>query len=227
MALNTDALMAKLFKWTTEVDYNGVKFYLRIVGDAVIDDARRIALLESRKLRKLLRDSNSDEYLIHLDPLNDLTDEDLKNILINSAMRDVMREYVSRNPRPVLASLGDHPTQEEQEEYEQAKEEREATYIESMTEYVENWRADFIKTLDRDRDFLLMLTSKYQVDLACENLFTQEFEKNVVANSIYSDDKFKNKMFTVEQYSELPSDLKRKLRDAYDNISIPADELKN
>src|SRR6185369_12635007 len=209
MAISNDALMAKLFKWTTTVEYNGVKFYQRIVGDSVIDDARREALLESRKLRRELCDTDSSDYLIYLDPLEDLDDTELRESVIIVAMRDIMREYLQNTPRPAILELPDNPSQELQEEYEAAHEEREKNYLADMTAHVDNWRVDFEKTLEgKDRNMIMGLAKKYRVDQACEDRFTQVFEDHVVCASIYADDKYKTRMFMLEQYKELPAELK-------------------
>jgi hypothetical protein len=138
--MDTTQLMEKLFKWKGVVDYDGMQFYVRVVSDAVIEDARRFALLESRKLRKALRDTASDDYLIHIDLVHDLSDEDLRLSVINLSSRDVAREYVNLNPKSVLEPLGDYPTQEEQEQYEEAKERREIDYYTSSRHILHHGR---------------------------------------------------------------------------------------
>lgn len=228
MALSNDALMAKLFKWTTVTDYRDIKFYQRIVGDAVIDDARREALLESRKLRRNLRNVDSTDYLIYIDPLEDLEDSELREMIVVVAMRDVMREYLQANPRAVLAPLGDNPSQEDQEEYEAAREQRDVDFVDNMTAHVEAWRVDFEKTLEnKERTALMHMCRKVRVDDACEQCFTETFENQVVCASVYTDDKYKTRMFTLEQYMELPHELRTKLRNAYNTITIDPDSLKN
>lgn len=229
MAINsTDALMAKLFKWTTKIEYNGIVFYQRIVGDAVIDDARQEALLEASKMRRNLRNPDSTEYLIYLDVLEDLEDSEIRDNITGAAIRDTMREYIQSTPRPTLPALADHPSQEEQEEYELEKQRREDDYLANLTEYAEAWRKDFEKTLEgKDRAALVNLAKKYRTDQACEQRFTEVFEATVVCASIYTDDKYKTRMFTVDQYQELPSELKLLLRNSYNNINIDPDSLKN
>lgn len=226
--MSTDALMTKLFKWTTKVEYEGVTFYLRIVGDSVLDDARREALLESRKLRRELRNTDGDDYLIYLDPLEDLDDSDLRDVIVSTAMRDVMRDYLNNTPRPVLPTLGDNPSQEEQENLEAEKEDRERVYIENMTAYVDQWRVGFEKTLEsKDRAGLMVMAKKLRTDTACEQKFTDVFEEAVVCSSVYSDEKYTKRMFTPEQYAQLPFDLKSQLRNAYNTITIDPELLKN
>jgi hypothetical protein len=226
--MNTEALMAKLFRWHSTVEIQGTKFYVRIVSDQVTDDARREALLESRKLRRNLRDTNTDDYLIYIDPLNDLDDDQLRTLITTTSMREVMREYLNTNPRPVIIPLGENPSQEEQEEWESAKEGREAEYLAEMTTYVESWQKDFIGGLEkRDRQQLFNMAQKLRTDQVCEDKFSEVFEERVVAASVFIDDRYKVRMFTLEQYRELPTEIRQQLRDAYNNMSIAPDEIKN
>jgi len=228
MSINTEALMAKLFRWRTTVEISGTKFYIRVVSDQVVDDARRTALLESRKLRRSVRDSSTDDYLIYIDPLNDLDDDQLRTLITTVSMREIMREYLNTTPRPIITPLGDNPTQEEQEEWEASKEAREAEYLADMTAYVENWQKEFVANLEkRDRPILFSAAQKLRTDQICEDKFTEVFEEQVVAASIYTDDKYKTRMFTIEQYRELPTEVRQQLRDAYNNMSIAPDDIKN
>lgn len=228
MATSTDALMTKLFKWTTKVEYNGETLHMRIVGDSVLDDARREALLESRKLRRELRNPDSMDYLIYLDPLEDLDEAELRDVILVTSMRDVMREYLQNTPRPVLPALGDNPSQEDQENYEAEKEGREQVYIDNMTHHVDNWREGYAKTLEgKDRAALMTMAKKLRTDVACEQRFTEVFEEAVVCASVYTDQKYTKRMFTPEQYAELPFELKSQLRNAYNTITIDPELLKN
>lgn len=228
MAINTEALMDKLFKWKTSIKIDDSTFYVRVVSDQVVDDARRSGLLEARKLRRDLRDVNNDEYLLHLDALQDLEEEDLRSLIISNQMKDVMRQYLNTNPRPTIPPLGDNPSQEDQEEYEAVKESRDDEYLKDMTSYVEAWEKEFRSTLsNRTQEQLLHMARQNRVDQVCEARFTEVFENHIVANSVYGDDKYKVKLFTVDQYKQLPVDLKRQLRDAYNSMNIGADDIKN
>jgi hypothetical protein len=225
---NTEALMAKLFSWKTVVEFEGSKFPMRVVSDHVIDDARRYALIESRKLRRSLRDENSDDFLIHIDPLRDLDVDDYLNLIIFSAVRDTMRTYMSNNPRPVIEPLGDNPSQEEQENHEADKEKRDEEYIVEMQAYMKSWQDEFKIGLERKtKDQLEILARRYRTDTLCEELFSAVFEEYIVAASIYTDEKYKERMFSLEQFKNLPMALRVKLIDAYRNLNITAEDVKN
>lgn len=223
-----DVLMAKLFRWRKKVEYNGITFYLRVVSDATVEDARKQSLLASRKMRKQLRDDTSDEYLIYLDQYNDLTKEELSAYVQIVASRDVMRDYISNNPRSQLDALPDHPTQEQQEELEAARIQRDLEYVEHMQEAVEAWRVDFEKRLDTmTPETIIKLAKKYRTDELCEGMFNREFESYVVASSIYADDRYTKRMMSVENYRQLPTEVQQILYDAYNTMNVPADEIKN
>lgn len=221
-------LLQKLFKYRKTVEINGVTLYMRVIGDQVVEDARKAALLESRKLRKELRDVDSDAYLLHLDGLNDLSLEELTGTVILQSSRDIMREYLQRTPRPQLDPLPEYPTQEQQEEYEAAKTARDEAYVTDMQAYVESWRKEYTEGLrDRPIEQLRQMTMRHQTDRVCEELFTKEFEDRVLIHAIFSDKDYKKRAFTLEEFRDLPIEIKRKLRDEYDTITIGGDDLKN
>lgn len=228
MPINTELLMSKLFQWKTSLVIEDVPFYIRVVSDQVIEDARKISLLEARKLRRQLRDETTDDYLIHIDPLLDLDDEELRELLLTYGMQEIMRNYMQTTPRVVLPSLGDNPTQVEQEEFEAAKEAQDKEYLEQLQEYVKAWRTEYEETLmKRERSTLFSMARNARVDQICQDLFSTLFEEYVVAASVYTDDKYKTRAFTLEQYKMLPRAIKQKFLDAYNNMTIPADDIKN
>lgn len=226
--INNESLLNKLFRWKKQVEYNGVTFYVRIVGDAVIEDARKYALMESRKFRKKLHDQNSDEYFLFLDPFNDFTDDELNASAQISASRQIMEDYLRNNPKPIMESLGDNPSQEQIEQYEEAKEQRDEDYIKGMQQYVEDWRKNFEDNLSKQsHDALIKLVQRYEIENRCGAVYTDAFETYVVAASVYKDPQYKDRMFTVDDYKSLPTEVKRLLYDTYNTINISTEDLKN
>lgn len=225
---SNESLMNRLFKWKKQAEYNGVTFYVRIVSDMVIEDARKYALLASRKLRRDLRDPNSDAFFMHLDVFEEYDIEQLIGFIEVSGARQVMQDFINNNPKRVIESLHDNPSQEEIEQYEEAKEFRDKEYADTVTGVIDDWRKDFDAQLrQRSREELLILARRYEIDRVCENLFRQEFESYVVAASVYRDSGYKERMFTVEEYKSLPTEVKNLLYATYNEINIGADEIKN
>lgn len=226
--MDTRELMDKLFHWKTTLEHDGITFYIRVVPDATIEDARRSALIDSRRLRKSLRDPDSEDYLLHIDIMHDLTDEELKQSVINLAQRDVAREYAQFNPRQVLEPLGDYPSQEQQEQYEEAKEQREKDFFSNLQAHLVSWQNDFRAALEkRDRAQIEGMYHKLRMDRVCEDEFSRSFEDRVVTSAVFTDDTYKKNMFKLDEYRMLPTVIKTKLRDAYNNLAVDGESVKN
>lgn len=225
---SSESLMNKLFKWKKQVEYNGVTFYIRIVSDLVIEDARKNALLASRRLRKELRDVNSDSFFMYLDVLEEYDVEQLVGLIEIAGARQIMQEYINNTPRRVIEPLHDNPTQEEIEQYEEEKELRDKEYSDTITRVVEDWRKDFDTQLRlKTKEDLLAMARRYEVDRVCESAFRQEFESYVVAASVYKDPAYRERMFSIEDYKSLPTEVKDLLYATYNTINIGADDIKN
>jgi hypothetical protein len=226
--MDTAKLIESLFRWKKQVTVGETTLYMRVVSDAVIEDARKAALIASRRLRQSLRDVTSDDYLIYLDGVVEFTDEELRNAVTSLSSRDIAREYVNQNPRPVIEPLGDYPTQEQQEEHEAAKEARESEYFEALQAHLVSWQNEFTAGIARlSREQLEAMYKKHRADRVCEDEFTRAFEEFVVAASVYSDEKYRNRAFTVVEYRQLPTKVKEYLRTEYNTLSMQMDDVKN
>lgn len=227
--VSNSELMAKLFRWSTKVDVHGTTFYIRVVGDSVIDDARRLSLLEARKLRKSLRDPNTDNYLLYLDAFEEFSKDELIEYIITASSREMAREYLSENPRPSLPELSENPSQEELEEYEAAKSARDEMYLTTMQESILVWQRQNQENLSKiEEDKLRSMARRYKIDEVAEQEFNRLFESYVVAASVYVDDKYTQPAFPdFTVYMDLPNDIKQIFYDGYNNMSISSDEIKN
>ncbi len=225
----SDSIFTKLFNFKTSFPLRGITFHMRVVPDSVVEDARSQALLQARRMRRALRDPNTEEYLVHLDVLNDFTDEELMNLITVNASRDVMREWVNRTPKPILEPLGDNPSQEQQEEHEAAREARETEYFDDLENHMKSWRVEFRSSLEKkDRKYWEFMARRHQTDMVCEQEFTKSFEDYIVAHSLYTDDKYKTRLFdSVDAYKELPSDMRDTLAVKYQELTVSADDVKN
>lgn len=221
-------ILNKLFHWKKEIQLVDTKFYVRIVSDAIVEEARRQSLLDSRRLRKNLRDSDSDDYLLYIDPVNDFEIEDIQNALMNLHSRDVAREFMQNNPKPPLTELGDYPSQEEQENLEAEKIERDENYAEQMVSYIEKWRDDFLKSIqNKTREELIRMYARIRTDRVCEEAFNNTFEDRVISQAVFIDEDYTKNAFTYEEYKSLPSVVKAAFRRTYDELSVSTEDIKN
>lgn len=220
-------LIAKLFEFTKDVEVKGQKLYLRIPGDHVVEEARRESLLESRKLRRALRTPDTDDYLIHIDPVEDYEKSDIITMCISLGMRDVMRTYIQTHPKPQLDPLGDNPSLEEQERHEAAKLQRDIDYNEDMRVHIENWRDNYNKSLEKlDIEQVKNAYKRSKTERVCEDLYSREFEDRIMTYSIFADKDHKNPAFTLDEYRNLPSNIKTLLQEEYSTLSLGVDDLK-
>lgn len=220
-------LISKLFEFTKEVKIKNQKLYLRIPGDNVVEEARRESLLESRKLRRSLRTPDSDDYLIHLDPVEDYDKDEIIAMCLTLGMRDVMRTYIQTHPKPQLTSLGDNPSLEDQEQHEAEKVQRDIDYNDNMRLHIENWRDSYNKTLNNmDIEQVKNVYKRLKTERVCEDTFNREFEDRIMTYSIYTDKDHKKPAFTIDEYRNLPSNIKTELQEEYGSISLGSDELK-
>jgi hypothetical protein len=224
--MSTD-MIARLFKFKKQLVYGDVTLYMRIPGDQKVDDIRNESLLASRRLRKALRNPESDEYLLHIDIVEDISDDDLKIACVNLAMRDIMRDYLNNNPRPILPSLGDNPSQEEQENLIAARAQREIDYADSMRAYVEDWRTRYMSGLDKaTSDQLKNVYKRLKVDRVCEEEFSSYFEDRIISASVYTDADYAVEAFTIEEFKGLPTEFKTFLREEFTSLNVSGDDLK-
>lgn len=226
--MSTSELIQKLFTWKTEFEYRDTKWYQRIVPDSVVEDARKHALVESRRLRQKLRDETSDEYLIYIDPVQDLTDEEIKAALTFVTGREAMQDYVRTTPKPVISAPADGATLEEQERYEADMDERDRQYIEDVREYVSRIENEYrVKLQTATREILVREYRKIQTDQVCETKFQEEFELFLLSASIFTDAKYRNRAFSYNEFKELPTDVRQHFRDMYNSINVDQESVKN
>lgn len=221
------ALLDKFFNWKHNIVYRGVTFHQRLVSQKVIEEARKYAILASRKMRQKLRDPNSDEYVIYIDPVNDLTDEEVREFLAQNAMREAIEEFIKANPKPVTPQPQDDSLAEI-ERYEEEKERNEKAYFDTMQEHATGVYEKVLNGLANvDRQGLLDRYWRVQTDRVCEDLFSSEFEDYILAASLFLDEGFKKRAFTLEEFKELPSDARAFFRQSYNAVAMTYDELKN
>lgn len=222
-------LISRLFNWKKEVVINDITMYIRIVGDSAVEEARIAALTESRRLRVALRDKESDLYMAYMTEVEEFDDDYLKRVITNLRSREVVQEYVRRNPRPALPEQSDYPSLEEQEAYEEAKVERETTYMKNLQAYIEGWQDDYMKSLGkRKREQLVQEWKDVRINTLTETKFSEVFQDYVLFKSLFSDPDLTKPVFTdFKVFRNLPTQVKTVLRESYDELSVSVDEIKN
>lgn len=220
-------LLKKLFSYTTTVDYRGTTFYLRLPSVQVVEQARKEALLRSNALRRALRNPDSEEYLVYIDPALDYTKDQLITYCLAKGLLDAAREYRQRTPKPALPKLPDYPTQEQQEEYEVAAQERETQYMEGLKAYLLDYEREYRQALEqRTQEQLFEEYRKMRTDEVCTDTFNRTFETKLMVASVFLDSAHTIPAFTEEEYAALPQAVRALFEQALSNISLTDDDLK-
>jgi len=123
-AERNEVAINKLFDWgrVFELDLGNNEYlyvYMRILGDADLNKARVYALRESAKLRRALRDPESDEYLISVKDKEDLTKDDLVNYNIIFSARELTQSLWKNVKVPYPKQPKSDAPLEEMEKYQQ------------------------------------------------------------------------------------------------------------
>src|SRR5574338_1291244 len=91
-----DVDLQKLFGWgrvfeviNPQTEEAEAIVYMKLLGDADLGRARVYALRKSAELRRKLKDTNSDEYLAWVRDINEVSEEDLFNLITIFSQREI------------------------------------------------------------------------------------------------------------------------------------------
>jgi len=229
-----DVNISKLFNWGNVfeiVDSKGsaiMKAYIRIVGDSELNRARVYGLRKSAELRKKLKNSDSDEHMAYILDKDTVEKQNLINYLIYKKTTEFAQE-ASRNINiPFPKEVEGDTTLEEQEKY-QLEVDSYPTKVETevrrvITKQVEDEQKR-LESLSED-DLYKLFVSTTTNDL-CETEMYSRFRDFCVYSGSYKDEKYKHLFFnSIEEFSNLPREIKEQFLSNYDTLEISMDELK-
>ena len=112
-----------LFRWGKQVsikDRQGNELfscYVRLIGDADLNQARVFAMRKSAEFRKLLRNVNSEEREAFIVDYESVDEDKLVEIIIYMNTREITLKVINRVDIPFPKEPKDDATLEEQEKY--------------------------------------------------------------------------------------------------------------
>lgn len=226
-----DIIIDKLFGWKGEFNIkdSDIKVYMRVIGDADINRSRVFALRESAKLRRLLHDKNSDEYLALLSSAEYYTREELQNVITSLYIRDFAQDAVSELIFDLPPEPGSDATLEQQEEYQKQVDEFPIKRSEKIREFVtENLEKKTITLEGKPQEELLnRVYLPMAIDTLCETRMMESFRDMCVYLGTYKDPNYKIHFFTdLEEYLSIKTTIKLDLREKYNSLELGIDELK-
>jgi hypothetical protein len=234
--------LAHLFRWSTKVDIKNREgnvvdtLFIRLVGDVDYGQAQQYGLLESRKLRKRLRDENTvDNQALFLD-LDEKTKDDLVVGILYSEMTSFRDAAVSELGDELfrIPSLPDNPTLEDREKYQEKEEklaEEKTKKLQALMEKKSEERRIKLNELAEKENGVEELRKLFvdsSINFRCLDEYSRAFREYCVFAGTYKDSKFTEKAFdNFEQFRNASSNLKRQIIDAYLELELSGEQLKN
>ena len=232
--LTNKQVMDRLYGWSHELVLNDtgskpfMTVYQRVIGDAVLEDARRKALVASRKLRLSLRDPNSEEYYIYIAPIYEMSLEEKILRLVNLKYSDFRTLAYSEVEKGEVPELSIDATQEEQENLLATEKAINDTYYTDVynktTEYAEKYKGELGA---RDEDSLTTELVNLYINDFCQSRMMQIFNEFCAFNGTFRDKKFTHLAFFPSEYSGMLTVVKNQIIEGYLSLELRADDLKN
>lgn len=227
-----DVSINKLFSWgkvfILENGEDEILVYMRVLGDADLNKARVYAIRESAKLRRALRDPNSDEHLISVKDIEELTKDNLVNYNIIFSARDITQSIWKAVKVPYPKQPKSDASLEEMEKYQLEVDEfpnkREQAVREAMKKEEDKRRKELEKM---SKDELYELYKKQLVNELCEQKAITSFKEISTYLGCYKDDDYKERFFNdLDEFLNLETDQKVEFMSAYDTLEMGTEEIK-
>ncbi len=226
--------IAQLFRWHTKVEVKeGGKVletvFIRLVGDTEFQEARTVALKQSKLMRIAMRDKSADEHQANFSDIDSLTSDELTQGIAYGEIPDYRDEALLTLVEKVPPEMPDNATLEQQEEHETALGEIKAERAKNIAEFIEK-KAEERKAelVNVDIDQLREQYVHAVINIRCSEEFTRSFREYQIYKGTFYDSKFKKLAFdSFEEFDGAAPQLKSQLMVAYINLELTGEDLKN
>ncbi len=231
-----DVQIDKIFQWgkvfevidPTKDDESVALVYMKLLGDADLGRARVYALRKSSELRRKLKDENSDERIAWVRSIDEVSEEDLINLIIIFAGRDIANDARTKvkipTPKPPKSNAKLEKQEAFQKEVDEYPEKRQKAISDAINKEIEK-RKESLSTKSKEdlyREYVRLL-----IDEFCEREAINAFEDMQVFLGCFTDDTYKEKFFPdFESFNNLEPTVKNMFKDAYKSLDIELAELK-
>lgn len=230
-----DVNISKLFAWGDKFEiynkYNNetVIVYIRLIGDAELNQARVYGLHKSSSLRKKLKDTTSFEYDAFIAGIYELDDKDkLVDLLCTLSMRNVVRNAYREIKTPAPVEPKSDASLEAQERYQAEVDSWDERHTQAINEFVQK-QLDIIRTESSARDvaYLQGTCAGLYMDDLCEKEMMDAYKTFCVYSGTFSDEQYTTRLFTsVGEFENLPADVKIQFISHYDDLDMGIEQLK-
>jgi len=238
-----DVDIQKLFGWgrvfeivnpTNEDDITLV--YMKLLGDADLGRARVHAMRKSAELRRKLKDEDSDERISWVRSIEELTVQDLVNLITVYSSREISNNARAKvklppTPKPPKSKAKLEKSEQFQKDVDEYPQKKAKAISDAVAKEVEDLQKSLIK---RGKEELYNDYVKKLIDEMCEQEAITAFETMQTFLGCYTDDTYKVKFFrdsetnepSFEMFDNLEPTIKAQFKDAYRSIDIELSELK-
>jgi len=204
--------------------------YMKLLGDADLGRARVYALRKSAELRRKLKDEDSDERVAWIRSIDEVTVDDLMNLIIIFSGRELSQTAKDKVKLPVPKPPKSNAKLEKMEKFQQEVDDYPEKRKKAIAEAIENEILNLKKNLSsKSKEELYREYVRLLVDEFCEREAIVAFEDMQVYLGCYNDDTYKadNRFFAdFEEFNNLEPTVKTQFKDAYRSLDIELSELK-
>lgn len=195
------------------------KVYQRILNDADIERARREGLRESAILRKGLKDKNSDEYSIFVEPIFEVEKEEIIAGIVTAELKNLRdlayQEALKEIPFPRRPDTDDL---EEQEEHQEKIDSYNIDITKKTIELLSEKTKERTEELEKEEE-VDKLRKVYIGSLRnslCSSKMLEVYQLWAAYLGTYKDKKCTKKLFdSFEEFRNTATELQRQLIDGY------------
>ena len=233
-----DVDLSPLFSWSKKFeivnednekgDEVHMPVYMRLLGDADLNRTRVFALRNSAEMRRKLKDENSDERLAYIPQMDQMTEEQLTNIILVLSMRDTTKEVTKnlkiKQPKIPRSDASTEVQEKYQAEVDAYDGKRQKEIKKSLEKALEEKR---LTLLEKSKESLYSIYVSFMINELCEQEVMRSFREYSAYFGAYKDENLKEKLFSsYDEFANLPSELKSQFMNAYQSLEMVGDDLK-
>jgi hypothetical protein len=229
-----DVDLSKLFHWsekyviTDRYGNDTLTVFMRLVGDAELNRARVQAIRASKDLRLKLKTKDSDERVVFIPDLEDVSREQLLELILILRIREFTQQALKEVSIPVPTEPHSEATLEMQEKYQTEVDEYDTTRNTKIkditTAKVENFRLVIEQWSDET------LAKEYEKNVIadlCEQEMIKKFKEFCVFFGSFKDEEHTISLFEdFYEFDNLPTEVKQQFLENYQQLEISIDFLK-
>ena len=228
-----DVDVSKLFKYGTSVELennlgNTITLYVRLAGDADVNRSRTYALRRSMDLRRKLKEPESDERLAYIPYFFEAAQDNLIETFLSYRLKYYTNEVIKNLDMTLPVEPRSDAPLEEHETYQLLVDDWpkvRALKIEAGILSLADKERERLKKLSKDEVFEEL--ERTIIAELCEQELYTAFREMTTYLGTYKNEDYKIKAFdSVEDFQNLPAEIKNKLMDAYISIDIGLEDLK-